>query len=178
MACGRGHLRDHRAALLPGDASCTLCGVRMQRLEPFVALLLIRQRPTHTAGGGQHWALGAAVTSLPSGVLAMVCEAMMKLESKLDVRPARLLRLCAGCCSVGLLTRQAACGRRGTPRIHSVRRTESECLLRRCQCVRVGDCAFAQHVRTWPFDVCVCPRCPRYAMVLRCATRCSLIAPP
>jgi hypothetical protein len=27
------------------------------------------------------------VTALPSGVLAMVCEAMMKLESKLDVRP-------------------------------------------------------------------------------------------
>ena len=77
------------AALLCFRATlpATLCGVRMQRLEPFVALLLIRQRPTHTAGGGQHWALGAAVTSLPSGVLAMVCEAMMKLESKLDVRP-------------------------------------------------------------------------------------------
>jgi hypothetical protein len=87
MPCGRGHLRDRRAALLPGDASYTLYGVRVQRLEPFVALLLIRQRPTHTAGGGQHWALGAAVTSLPSGVLATVCEAMMKLESKLDVRP-------------------------------------------------------------------------------------------
>ena len=87
MDCGRGHLRDHCAALLPGDASCTRCGVRMQRLEPFVALLLIRQRPTHTAGCGQHWALGAAVTALPSGVLAMVCEALMKLESKLDVRP-------------------------------------------------------------------------------------------
>ena len=88
MPCGRGHLRDRVAALLPGEASCTLCGVRMQRLEPFVALLLIRQRPRHTAGGGQHWALGAAVTSLPSGVLAMVCAAMMKLESKLDVRPS------------------------------------------------------------------------------------------
>ena len=87
MACGRGHVRDRRAALPPGDAPFTLCAVRMQRLEPFVALLLIRQRPTHTAGGGQHWALGAAVTALPSGVLAMVCEAMMKLESKLDVRP-------------------------------------------------------------------------------------------
>ena len=83
MPCGRGHLRDRRAALLPGDASYTLCAVRMQRLEPFVALLLIRQRPTHTAGGGQHWELGAAVTSLPSGVLAMVCEAMMKLKVRL-----------------------------------------------------------------------------------------------
>ena len=92
------HLRDRLAALLAGDASYTLCPVQMQRLEPFIALLLIRQRPTHMAGSGQHWALGAAVTSLPSGVLAMVCEAMMKLESKLDVRPSRLLRLCAGCC--------------------------------------------------------------------------------
>ena len=52
----------------------------------------------------------------------------------------------------------------GTPRIHSVRRTESECLLRRCQCVRVGDCAFAQRVRTWPFDVCLRPWYRRYAM--------------
>ena len=87
MACGRGHLRNRRAALLPGDASYTRCAVRMQRLEPFVALLLIRQRPTHTAGGGQHWALGAAVTALPSGVLAMVCEALMKLDP--GERPGR-----------------------------------------------------------------------------------------
>jgi len=135
MACGRGHLRDRRAALLPGDASCTLCGVRMQRLEPFVALLLIRQRPTHTAGGGQHWALGAAVTSLPSGVLAMVCEALMKLESKLDVRP-RLLRLCAGCCG-WTAHETSSLWATGEPRIHSVRRTESECLLRPCQCACV-----------------------------------------
>ena len=62
--------------------------VRVQRLEPFIALMLIRQRLPlmDTAGGGQHSALGAAAMALPSGLLAMVCEAMLKLESKLDVR--------------------------------------------------------------------------------------------
>ena len=64
--------------------------VRMQRLEPFIALMLIRQRLplVDTTGGGQHSALGAAAMALPSGLLAMVCEAMLKLESKLDVRPS------------------------------------------------------------------------------------------
>ena len=62
--------------------------MRVQRLEPFVALMLIRQRLPlmGTAGGGQHSALGAAAMALPSGLLAMVCDAMLKLESKLDVR--------------------------------------------------------------------------------------------
>ena len=65
------------------------CAVRVQRLEPLIALMLIRQRLPlmDTTGGGQHSALGAAVMALPSGLLAMVCEAMLKLESKLDVRP-------------------------------------------------------------------------------------------
>ena len=64
--------------------------VRMQRLEPFIALMLIRQRLPlmATTGGAQHSALGAAAMALPSGLLAMVCEAMLKLESKLDVRPS------------------------------------------------------------------------------------------
>ena len=72
--------------------------VRVQRLEPFIALMLIRQRLplTDTTGGGQHSALGAAVMALPSGLLAMVCAAMLKLESKLDVRPS-FLGLCAAC---------------------------------------------------------------------------------
>jgi len=60
----------------------------VQRFEPFIALMLIRQRLPlmDTTGSGQHSALGAAVMALPSGLLAMVCEAMLKLESKLDVR--------------------------------------------------------------------------------------------
>ena len=85
------------------DASDAGCAVRMQRLEPFIALMLIRQRMTlmDTTGGGQHRsALGAAVMALPSGLLAMVCAAMLKLESKLDVRPSflglKILR-CAAC---------------------------------------------------------------------------------
>ncbi len=71
------------------DASDAGCAVRVQRLEPFVALMLIRQRlPLTDTGGAQHSALGAAAMALPSGLLAMVCEAMLKLESKLDVRPS------------------------------------------------------------------------------------------
>jgi hypothetical protein len=72
------------------DASDAGCAVRVQRLEPFIALMLIRHRLPlmGTTGGGQHSALGAAVMALPSGLLAMVCEAMLKLESKLDVRAA------------------------------------------------------------------------------------------
>ena len=64
--------------------------MRVQRLDPFIALMLIRQRLPlmDTTGGGQHLALGAAVMALPSGLLAMVCAAMLKLESKLDVRPS------------------------------------------------------------------------------------------
>ena len=79
-----------RRSLVCLDASDAGCAVRAQRLEPFVALMLIRQRLPRmdTTGGGQHSALGAAVMALPSGLLAMVCEAMLKLESKLDVRPS------------------------------------------------------------------------------------------
>ena len=70
------------------DASDAGCAVRVQRWEPFIALMLIRQRLPlmDTTGGGQHSALGAAAMALPSGLLAMVCDAMLKLESKLDVR--------------------------------------------------------------------------------------------
>ena len=83
-------------------ASNAGCAVRVPRLEPFKALMLIRQRlPLMDAtGGGQHSALGAAVMALPSGLLAMVCEAMLKLKSKLDVRPSFLglkILLCAAC---------------------------------------------------------------------------------
>ncbi len=81
------------------DASDAGWAVRVQRLEPFIALMLIRQRMTlmDTTGGRQHHsALGAAAMSLPSGLLAMGCAAMLKLESKLDVRPS-LLGLRAAC---------------------------------------------------------------------------------
>jgi hypothetical protein len=62
--------------------------VRAQRFEPFIALMLIRQRLplTDATDGAQHSALGVAAMAPPSGLLAMVCEAMLNLESKLDVR--------------------------------------------------------------------------------------------
>jgi hypothetical protein len=80
------------------DSSNAGCAVRVQRLEPLIALMLLRQRLPlmDTTGGAQHSALGAAVMALPSGLLAMVCEAMLKLESKLDVRPS-FSGLCAVC---------------------------------------------------------------------------------
>jgi hypothetical protein len=85
-----------RRSLVCLDASDAGCAARVQRLEPLIALMLIRQRlPLMDAtGGGQHTALGPAVTALPSGLLAMVCEAILKLESKLDVR-ASFSGLCA-----------------------------------------------------------------------------------
>ena len=42
--------------------------------------------------------------------------------------------------------------------------SRSACCVDASVCVCVGDCAFAQRVRTWPFDVCVCPWYRRYAM--------------
>ncbi len=57
------------------------------KLELLVALMLVRQRerPMDAASGGRSTELGAAVMSLPSGLLAMVCEAITKLESQLEV---------------------------------------------------------------------------------------------
>ena len=54
----------------------------MQRLELLVTLMLLRERdsPTDHFGGGQHTEFGAAVMSIPSGLLAMIGEAILKLE--------------------------------------------------------------------------------------------------
>ena len=48
--------------------------------------MLVRQRqpPTNAAVTAE---LGAAVVSLPSGLLAMIGEAISKLESRLEARP-------------------------------------------------------------------------------------------
>ena len=97
--------------------------VRVQRLEPFIALMLIRQRLPlmDTTGGGQHLALGAAVMALPSGLLAMVCAAMLKLESKLDVRPSFFGR-CAVCphCTPHAIRCSRIARRGGLPRCECV----------------------------------------------------------
>ena len=52
----------------------------MQRLELLVTLMLLRDSPTDHFGGGQHTEFGAAVMSMPSGLLAMIGEAILKLE--------------------------------------------------------------------------------------------------
>jgi hypothetical protein len=59
--------------------------VRLQGLELLVAVLLARSRqpPPTVAAGAPHAELAAELVSLPSGVLAMVCEAIVKLMVRL-----------------------------------------------------------------------------------------------
>ena len=53
----------------------------MQRLELIVALMLARHRqaPTDAAGSVRPVGFATAFLSLPSGLLAIICEAIMKL---------------------------------------------------------------------------------------------------
>ena len=80
----------------------------MQGLERLVTVLLARNRqplPT-VAAGVPHAELAAELVSLPSGLLAMVCEAIVKLKVRLG--PAWLRGgvcmhcsyccCCSGCC--------------------------------------------------------------------------------
>ena len=55
----------------------------VQRFELLATLMLARQRqaPTEAADGAQHARFVAAVLGLPSGVLAIIGEAMMRLTS-------------------------------------------------------------------------------------------------
>ena len=64
--------------------------VRLQGLELLVTVLLARSRqpPPSVAAGVPHAELAAELVSLPSGLLAMVCEAIVKLQ----VRPRAGLR--------------------------------------------------------------------------------------
>ena len=57
----------------------------MQGLELLVTVLLARNRqpPPTVAAGVPHAELAAELISLPSGVLAMVCEAIVKLKVRL-----------------------------------------------------------------------------------------------
>ena len=54
-----------------------------------MTLLLVRQRPPPTGAIVLH-EVGAAAVALPSGLLAMIGEAITKLESQLPARPASL----------------------------------------------------------------------------------------
>ncbi len=57
----------------------------LQGLELLVAVLLARNRqpPPPVAAGVPHAELVAELITLPSGLLAMVCEAIMKLKARL-----------------------------------------------------------------------------------------------
>ena len=65
----------------------------LQGLELLVTVLLARNRqPAPTvAAGVPHAELAAGLVSLPSGLLAMVCEAIVKLKVRLEAACA-----CAG----------------------------------------------------------------------------------
>jgi hypothetical protein len=92
--------------------------VRLQSLALLVALLLVRQRqpPTGLADGG-HVEVGVALMSLPSGLLAIIGQAMTKLESKLEV-----------CHSPGLHTQKTETGQMCTLCcLHAIRRPMRFC---------------------------------------------------
>jgi hypothetical protein len=61
--------------------------VALQGLELLVTVTVLlarsRQPPTTVASGVPHAELAAALISLPSGLLAMVCEAIVKLKVRL-----------------------------------------------------------------------------------------------
>ncbi len=70
---------------VPEGYACTILGNASQGLELLVTVLLARNRqpPPMFAAGGPHAELAAELTSLPSGLLAMVCEAIVKLKVSL-----------------------------------------------------------------------------------------------
>ena len=63
----------------------------MQGLELLVTVLLARNRqpPPTVAAGVPHAELAAELVTLPSGLLAMVCEAIVKLKARLGAACGR-----------------------------------------------------------------------------------------
>ena len=66
------------------EAECP-SGVVLQGLELLVAVLLARNRqpPAAVAAGVPHAEFAAGLVSLPSGLLAMICEATVRLKVRL-----------------------------------------------------------------------------------------------
>ena len=62
----------------------------LQGLELLVTVLLARSRqpPPTAAAGVPHAELAAELVTLPSGLLAMVCEAIVKLKVRLGLAAA------------------------------------------------------------------------------------------
>ena len=69
----------------------------MQGLELLVTVLLARNRqpPPTAAAGVPHAELAAELLSLPSGLLAMVCEAIVKLKVRLGGAACACVRAAA-----------------------------------------------------------------------------------
>ena len=69
--------------------------VSVQGLELLVTVLLARSRqpPPTVAAGVPHAELAAELASLPSGLLAMVCEAIVKLKVRLGPAGVHACRL-------------------------------------------------------------------------------------
>jgi hypothetical protein len=65
--------------------------VSLQALELLVTVLLARNRqpPPTVAAGVPHAEFAAQLLTLPSGLLAMVCEAIVKLKVRLRAACAR-----------------------------------------------------------------------------------------
>ena len=63
-------------------------------MELLVTVLLARNRrlPPTVAAGVPHAELAAELITLPSGLLAMVCEALVKLQVRLGGYPADVMR--------------------------------------------------------------------------------------
>jgi hypothetical protein len=71
---------------------------RLQGLGLLVAVLLARSRqpPPTAAAGVPHATFAAELISLPSGLLAMVCEAIVKLKARLGAACACVRFGCMG----------------------------------------------------------------------------------
>jgi hypothetical protein len=97
--------------------------VLLQGLKLLVTVLLARNRqpPPTVAAGVPHVELAAELVTLPSGLLAMVCEAIVKLEVLLGsacacVRSFRLGGLVGPLRGPGASTALARLGRRAASR--------------------------------------------------------------
>ena len=96
-----GCLRQSGPAFPPAPVGSSACAndlVPLQGLELLVTVLLARNRqpqPT-VAAGAPPAEFAAELVTLPSGLLAMVCEAIVKLKVRL-AGPASGLRACVRC---------------------------------------------------------------------------------
>ena len=79
-----------------------------------MTVLLARNRqPPPVAAGVPHAELAAELLTLPSGLLAMVCEAIVKLKVRLGAAAARAFLALDPACLVGADLRQTAVGEFG-----------------------------------------------------------------